>query len=164
MIFQNWRIKKTFVITVPGWKWIHKRQRAQTTATTSLKNVPAYNQPWNRLPKTALKWQKYAKYNNPGRKVWFNIKMPSYQYRKYHCGDNTILLSSYLHNGISYTGKMTSLYWIRTQMAIRDISIFDGCLFHFWYILKIPTLNSISNHVSNRTPYPHPIPTCSKVQ
>ena len=24
---------------------------------------------------------------------------------------------SYLHNGISYTGKMTSLYWIRTQVA-----------------------------------------------
>ena len=44
----------------------------------------------------------------------FNIKMISYQYRKSHCGDKTILRPSYLHNGISYTGKMTSLYWIRT--------------------------------------------------
>ena len=44
---------------------------------------------------------------------WFNIKMSSYQYRKSHCGDETILRPSYLHNGISYTGKMTSLYWIR---------------------------------------------------
>ena len=44
---------------------------------------------------------------------WFNIKMPSYQYRKFHCGDKTILRPPYLHNGISYTGKMTSLYWIR---------------------------------------------------
>ena len=43
---------------------------------------------------------------------WFNIKMPSYQYRKSHCGDKTILRPSYLHNGISYTGKMASLYWI----------------------------------------------------
>ena len=43
---------------------------------------------------------------------WFNIKMPSYQYRKSHCGDKTVVRSSYLHNGISYTGKMTSLYWI----------------------------------------------------
>ena len=43
---------------------------------------------------------------------WFNIKMSSYQYRKSHCGDKTILRPSYLHNGISYTGKMTSLYWI----------------------------------------------------
>ena len=44
---------------------------------------------------------------------WFNINMLSYQYRKSHCGDKTILRPSYLHNGISYTGKMASLYWIR---------------------------------------------------
>ena len=49
---------------------------------------------------------------------WFNIKMPSYQYRKSHCGDKTILRPSYLHNGISYTGKMTSLYWIRAKVTI----------------------------------------------
>ena len=41
--------------------------------------------------------------------VGFNIKMPSYQYRKSHCGDKTILRPSYFHNGISYTGKMTSI-------------------------------------------------------
>ena len=46
---------------------------------------------------------------------WFNIKIPSYQYRKFHCGDKTVVRSSYLHNGISYTCKMTSLYWIRAQ-------------------------------------------------
>ena len=46
---------------------------------------------------------------------WFNIKMSSYQYRKSHCGDKTILRPSYLHYGISYTGKMTSLYWISPQ-------------------------------------------------
>ena len=46
-----------------------------------------------------------------------NMKMPSYQYRKSHCGDKTILRSSYLHNGISYTGKMTSLYWIRALVS-----------------------------------------------
>ena len=38
--------------------------------------------------------------------------MTSYQYRKSHCEDKTILRPSYLHNGISYTGKTTSLYWI----------------------------------------------------
>ena len=43
-------------------------------------------------------------------------KMTSYQYRKSHCGDKTILRPSYLHNGISYTGKMTSLYWIGAQI------------------------------------------------
>ena len=43
--------------------------------------------------------------------------MSSYQYRKSHCGDKTILWPSYLHNGISYTSKMTSLYWIRALVA-----------------------------------------------
>ena len=42
---------------------------------------------------------------------WFNIKVSPCQYRKSHCGDKTIVRSFYLHNGISYTGKMTSLYW-----------------------------------------------------
>ena len=41
---------------------------------------------------------------------WFNIKT-SYKYRKSHCRDKTVVRSSYLHNGISHTGKM-SLYWI----------------------------------------------------
>ena len=48
---------------------------------------------------------------------WFNIKMSSYQFRKSHYGDKTILRPSYLHNGISYTGKTTSLYWIRAQIT-----------------------------------------------
>ena len=47
--------------------------------------------------------------------AWFNIKMTSYQYCKSYCGDKTILRPSYLHNEISYTGKMTFLYWIRAQ-------------------------------------------------
>ena len=47
------------------------------------------------------------------RRPWFNIKKSSYQYRKSNYGDKTILRPSYLHNGISYTGKTTSLYWIR---------------------------------------------------
>ena len=51
----------------------------------------------------------------PGGQI--NIKMWSYQYRKSHCGDKTIWRPFYLHNGISYTGKMTSLYWIRALTA-----------------------------------------------
>ena len=50
---------------------------------------------------------------------WFNIKMLSYQYRKSHCGDKTILRPSYLHNGVSYTGKTTSLYWIRALYLLK---------------------------------------------
>ena len=43
----------------------------------------------------------------------FNIKILSYQYRKSHWGDKRILRPSYLHNGISFTGKTKSLYWNR---------------------------------------------------
>ena len=43
--------------------------------------------------------------------------MPSYQYRKSHCGDKTILWPSYLHNGISYVGNMTFLNYIRALVA-----------------------------------------------
>ena len=42
-------------------------------------------------------------------------RYPPYQYRKSHCGDKTVLRTSYLHDGISYTGTMASLYWIRAQ-------------------------------------------------
>ena len=50
----------------------------------------------------------------------FNIKTSSYQYRKSHCGDKTVVRSSYLHNGISYTGKMSSLYWIRALTVVTQ--------------------------------------------
>ena len=48
---------------------------------------------------------------------WLNIKMSSYQYTKSHYGDKTVVRSSYLHNEVSYTGKMASLYWTNPQMA-----------------------------------------------
>ena len=37
----------------------------------------------------------------------FNMNIPSDKYWKFHSGDKTILRSSYLHNGISYTCQMT---------------------------------------------------------
>ena len=48
-----------------------------------------------------------------------NIKMISYQYRKSHCGDKTSLRPSYLHNGISYTGRTMSLYWTRALVLTK---------------------------------------------
>ena len=39
-----------------------------------------------------------------------------------------ILRPSYLHNGISYTGKMSSLYWIRALWS-------KNALLHHWYLL-----------------------------
>ena len=60
---------------------------------------------------------KYGLYIQTGPRglVWYS-KISSYQYRKSHCGDKTILRPSYRHNGISYTGKI-SLYWIRALVA-----------------------------------------------
>ena len=47
------------------------------------------------------------------------------------------VLDSYnLHNGISYTGKMTSLYWIRAQFTIGAMSPwYNNCCrkFPWWY-------------------------------
>ena len=49
--------------------------------------------------------------------------MSSYQYRKSHCGDKTVVRLSYLHNGISYTDKITSLYWISPLGILLHISL-----------------------------------------
>ena len=67
-------------------------------------------------PDAILQWLR-----RPG--PWFNIKMTSYQYRKSHCGDKTVVRSSYLHNGTFNTGKMSSLYWtsLQTSHSIRVI-------------------------------------------
>ena len=71
-----------------------------------------------KIPMAAFDDQSY-----PGPQ--FNIKMTSYQYRKSHCGNKTILRPSYLHNGISYADKMTSLYWFRTQIwIILEITLY----------------------------------------
>ena len=65
---------------------------------------------WQGTRMIALTMAPRVTYPIPG--PWFNIKIPSNQYRKSHCGDKTVLRSSYLHNGISYAGKTASLYWI----------------------------------------------------
>ena len=53
--------------------------------------------------------------------------MPSYQYKKFHCGDKTVVRSSHLHNGISYTGKTTSLYWISALIFTLEGSGYVFC-------------------------------------
>ena len=37
-----------------------------------------------------------------------------------------ILWPSYLHNGIYYTGKMRSLYWIRAQVSQMPVLLVAG--------------------------------------
>ena len=55
--------------------------------------------------------------------TWSRFNIMSYQYRKSLCGDETIFRSSYLHNGISYTSKTTSIYWIRTLRYTMDFML-----------------------------------------
>ena len=58
-----------------------------------------------------------------GPMLWFNIKIASYQYLKSHCGYTKVVRSSYLNRVISYTGKMTLLYWIRLKREQRVYSL-----------------------------------------
>ena len=76
----------------------------------------------------------------------FYIKISSYQYRKSYCGDKTVVRLSYLHNGISYTGKMVSLYWIGPvatpvhTWSSRQMKInFRHCSYIVSYCLKPPS-------------------------
>ena len=45
-----------------------------------------------------------------------NIKMLSYQYKESHYKDEMVIRPLYFHNGNSYTGKMTCLYWVDPQL------------------------------------------------
>ena len=47
------------------------------------------------------------------------LKIPSYQYRKFHCGDKTVIRSAYIHNETSYIGNMASLYWISALVLLH---------------------------------------------
>ena len=105
-------------------RWLHMSARAPNFTDHDICTMIYHDD--------VIKWKHFPRYwpfvrgthrwpeDSPhkGQQHWpgprFNIKMTSYQYRKSHCGDKTILRPSYLNNGISYTGKMTSLYWIRT--------------------------------------------------
>ena len=62
--------------------------------------------------------------------------MPFYQYRKSHFGKKTILRPSYLHNGISYAGKTTSLYWIGAQLLCSDVNL-------WWSVFLLIINNSL---------------------
>ena len=91
------------------WHVLHRRYFSATNMW--------YFTLWSPLPGRCVEFGGYrftssGQLGKSGSGGWFNIKMSSYQYRKSHSGVRTILRPSYLQNGISYTGKMRSLYWI----------------------------------------------------
>ena len=94
-----------------------------------------YNLPFGK----AVAHATYYRRTQPGPCI--NIKMLSYRYTIGNpivpqCGDKTVVRSSYLHNGSSYTGKTTSLYWIRAQgpVSISDKTSFysHACACEHW--------------------------------
>ena len=74
---------------------------------------------------------------------WLYIKMLSYQYRKSHWGDKTILWPFYLHNGISYTGKTASLYWISPP----------GDYLNQWWCVIIESLGTNNKNICIKIQY-----------
>ena len=90
--------------------------------------------------------------------------MSSYQYRKSHCGDKTVVRSSYLHNGISFTGKISSLYWIGVQVWVHSLWSCDA----IWRLrsgAKMPQAIkwlAVWRHQDNAwtKPVPEPMLTC----
>ena len=77
--------------------------------------------------------------------------MSSCPYRKSHCGDKTILPLSYIHSGISYTGNMAFLYWIRALPPIESKGLFQYTLERFKLGKKLTDITSfISQSVFDR--------------
>ena len=127
-------------VHVIGWNppslqiWINYSLIESTTAVDAL--VPSVARASVVMVKLFFSWNIVV--SVPGG--WINIKMPSYQYRKSHCGEKTILWQSYLQNGISYTGKMTSLFWIRAQKGLPGfISYRCDIVLYGYYLLLNPT-------------------------
>ena len=82
---------------------------------------------------------------------WFNIKMWSYQYRKSHCGDKTVVRSSYLHNGISYTGKMSSLYWTNPLVLFVISRVCEMVIINMRFAILIHYRLANTNHLTCNT-------------
>ena len=109
---------------VTGYKWRDVIMVNSNSLTVNF-NTECQTSYWNRkmiswITTGCVWWFWKLSIWQPGQ--WFNIKMLSYQYRKSHCGDKTILWPSYLHNEISFTGKMASLYWIRASKCHQGFS------------------------------------------
>ena len=83
-----------------------------------------------------MRWDHQTSTNTAGQISGglFNIRMLSYQYEKSHYGEKRVVTVSNLHNGISYTAKMVSFYWISFKVGImtrlclqcaNDITLMD---------------------------------------
>ena len=107
---------------------------------------------FNKIPIQFQTWLLTCSLNNihlkeltPG--PWFNIKMLSCQYRKSHCGDKMVTRSFYLHNGISYAGKISSLYWIGPLGVISFVTPLNDSVKYFYSHFYQNTHFDIKKHI-----------------
>ena len=56
---------------------------------------------------------------------WISINMSSYPYRECHSKDHLVVTSSYIQNGISYTYRVVSLYWIISR--VPSLALVHNC-------------------------------------
>ena len=78
--------------------------------------------------------------------------MPSYQYGKSHCGDTTVVRSSYLHNEISYTGKCHRYRIGALFVSAQKKKVMDEGLYQ---ILRATHLNRLCLWLSEKLQYLH---------
>ena len=117
--------------------WTSPRPRCgRKGIRTSLRPLIFHRRPYVRTWKCPRKWTS----SSPDviTAATRLIKMPSYQYKEYHCGDKTVVKSFYLHNESSYTGKITSLYWISHHMHVNG-SVLFLFLFFVFLLLLLPS-------------------------
>ena len=97
----------TFIRDLSGYARANER-RCYYVTSSLIGWAHAQNNPWFMINKITRNTPHFiSKHTSSG--PWFNIKIPSYQYRKFQYGDKTILRLSHLHSGNSYTGKIISL-------------------------------------------------------
>ena len=79
----------------------------------------------------------------------FNIKMSSNPYRNFHYRDKTILSATLLSPQWPDTGKMSSLYWIRAQTPIRQLS---------WWRYQMEIFSALQAICAGNSPVPGEFP------
>ena len=108
-------MKRSVIFVV--WIFWAQNQNQSCHVTTfievALLSYRAKDNPWH-TSLTQVFWQTYM--------ALIQYKMTSYQYRKSHCDEQTILRPSYLQLGISFTGEMSSLYCMRALESLSSLA------------------------------------------
>ena len=70
-----------------------------------------------------------------------------------HCADKTVIRSPYIHNGISYTGKMVCLYWI-TPLVSKPPGLWSFLHVITWWRHQMETFSALLALCVGNSPIP----------